>query len=156
MYVWLASEKGNLWDLWALDWVQKKAECLRFCTGRSVTLTGQRPVSFDIEYEFSSRNPYNFLQVTYYKVSSIKGLVGDPYMFFTNLHISTILFLLISWKSSKRQRQPLTRSSLQTPVTWRWGIILRSTDGWREWLKRISRTARLAMRNTGWEYWEGR
>lgn len=79
-----------MWDLWALNWVQKKAECLRFCTGRSVTLTGQLPVSIDIEYEFSSRNPYNFLQVTYYKVSSIKGLVGDPYVFFTT-HLHTFL-----------------------------------------------------------------
>lgn len=58
-----------MWDLWALDWVQQKAECLRFCIGRSVTHVGQLPVSADIEYEFSTRNPYNFLQVTYYKVS---------------------------------------------------------------------------------------
>lgn len=63
------SEKGNLWDLWALDWVQQKAECLKFCVGRSVSHVGQLPVSSDIEYEFGSRNPYNFLQVTYFKVS---------------------------------------------------------------------------------------
>lgn len=95
MCVWLASEKGNVWDLWALDWVQKKAECLRFCIGRSVTLTGQLPVSFDIEYEFNSRNSYNFLQVAYYKVSSIKGLVSDPYMSFTT-HLHTILHSLFT------------------------------------------------------------
>lgn len=67
------SEKDHLWDLWALDWVQQKAECLRFCVGRSVTPAGQLPVSSDIDYEFSSRNPYNFLQVTYYKVSYSSG-----------------------------------------------------------------------------------
>lgn len=120
MCVWLASEKGNLWDLWALDWVQKKAECLRFCIGRSVTLTGQLPVSFDIEYEFSSRNSYNFLQVAYYKVSSIKGQLVTPtcplLFIYTQIYI---LFLLISWKSFKRQHQPLIRSSLRTPVTWK-------------------------------------
>ncbi|XP_057690693.1 prolyl 3-hydroxylase 3 [Corythoichthys intestinalis] len=64
----LSTEDGNLWDLWALDWVQKKAECLRFCVGRSVCRVGQLPVSTDIEFEFGSRNPYNFLQVTYYKL----------------------------------------------------------------------------------------
>ncbi|CAF97824.1 unnamed protein product [Tetraodon nigroviridis] len=76
------SEKGNLWDLWALDWVQKKAECLRFCTGRSVTLTGQLPVSSDIEYEFSSRNPYNFLQVTYYKLEKYQKAASAAHTFF--------------------------------------------------------------------------
>ena len=65
------SEEGVLWDLWAQDWVQRRAECVRFCLGRYVTPAGQLPVSLDIEYEFSSRNPYNFLQVTYYKVSHI-------------------------------------------------------------------------------------
>lgn len=69
----LDSEEGRLWDLWAFDWMQQKAECMKFCIGRSVTITGQLPVSTDIEYEFSSRNPYNFLQVTYYKVSSSSG-----------------------------------------------------------------------------------
>lgn len=63
------SEDGSLWDLWALDWVQLKAECLRFCMGQSVSPAGLLPVSTDIDYEFASRNPYNFLQVTYYKVS---------------------------------------------------------------------------------------
>uniref|UniRef100_A0A669E6U2 procollagen-proline 3-dioxygenase n=1 Tax=Oreochromis niloticus TaxID=8128 RepID=A0A669E6U2_ORENI len=64
----LDSEQGTMWDLWALDWVHQKAECLRFCIGRSVTHVGQLPVSADIEYEFGTRNPYNFLQVTYYKL----------------------------------------------------------------------------------------
>lgn len=77
-YLSLDSERGNLWDLWALDWVQKKAECLRFCIGQSVTPTGQLPVSVDIEYEYSSRNAYNFLQVTYYKASSFKHLSVLP------------------------------------------------------------------------------
>ena len=65
----LDSEERSLWDLWALDWIQQRAECLRFCVGRSIPLVGQLPVSADIEYEFSHRNPYNYLQVTYYKVS---------------------------------------------------------------------------------------
>lgn len=60
---------GSLWDLWAVHWVQRKAECLRFCIGRSVTPAAQLPVSTDIEYEFNTRNAYNFLQVVYYKVS---------------------------------------------------------------------------------------
>ncbi|XP_077453750.1 prolyl 3-hydroxylase 3 [Stigmatopora argus] len=64
----LVTKDGNLWDLLALDWVQKKAECLRFCVGSSVSRVGQLPVSTDIDFEFDSRNPYNFLQVTYYKL----------------------------------------------------------------------------------------
>lgn len=62
------TETGSLWDLYALDWVQHRAECARFCLGRTVTPAGQRPVSVDIDYEFGTRNSYNFLQLTYFKV----------------------------------------------------------------------------------------
>lgn len=125
----LDSEKGSVWDLWALDWVQQKAECLRFCIGRSVTPAGQLPVSTDIDYEFGSRNPYNFLQVTYYKVSyfsgSHKGLCHDncyityiTFLFVESI-IHTLLFLHISWKSCRRRRQQLIPTLWPTPVTWR-------------------------------------
>ncbi|XP_068614785.1 prolyl 3-hydroxylase 3-like [Brachionichthys hirsutus] len=78
----LDSENGNLWDLWALDWIQQKAECLKFCMGLSVTHVGQLPVSTDIEYEFSSRNPYNFLQVTYYKVEKLQKAASAAHTYF--------------------------------------------------------------------------
>ncbi|KAM6994601.1 prolyl 3-hydroxylase 3 [Tautogolabrus adspersus] len=78
----LDSESGSLWDLWALDWVQQKAECLRFCIGRSVTPAGQLPVSADIEYEFGSRNPYNFLQVTYYKLEKLQKAASAAHTYF--------------------------------------------------------------------------
>lgn len=55
-------------DVWALDWIQRRAECIRFCLGQAVTPAGQLPVSSDIEYEFGTRNAYNFLQLTYYQV----------------------------------------------------------------------------------------
>ncbi|XP_051921029.1 prolyl 3-hydroxylase 3 isoform X2 [Hippocampus zosterae] len=76
------TEEGSLWDLWALDWVQKKAECLRFCVGRSVSHVGQLPVSTDIEYEFGSRNVYNFLQVTYYKMEKLKKAAAAAQTYF--------------------------------------------------------------------------
>ncbi|XP_030249535.1 prolyl 3-hydroxylase 3 [Sparus aurata] len=78
----LDSEKDHLWDLWALDWAQQKAECLRFCVGRSVTPAGQLPVSSDIDYEFSSRNPYNFLQVTYYKLEKLQKAASAAHTYF--------------------------------------------------------------------------
>ncbi|XP_061631607.1 prolyl 3-hydroxylase 3 [Phyllopteryx taeniolatus] len=78
----LDTEEGSLWDLWALDWVQKKAECLRFCVGRSVSHVGQLPVSTDIEYEFGSRNPYNFLQVTYYKLEKLQKAAAAAQTYF--------------------------------------------------------------------------
>lgn len=78
----LDSEEGSLWDLWTLDWVQQRAECLRFCIGRSVTPAGQLPVSTDIEYEFSTRNPYNFLQVTYYKLEKLHKAASSAYTYF--------------------------------------------------------------------------
>ncbi|KAM7383273.1 hypothetical protein PAMP_002940 [Pampus punctatissimus] len=78
----LDTEEGSLWDLWALDWVQQKAECLRFCIGRSVTPTGQLPVSTDIEYEFGTRNPYNFLQVTYYKLEKMQKAASAAQTYF--------------------------------------------------------------------------
>lgn len=78
----LDSEDNSLWDLWALDWIQQKAECLRFCMGRSITRTGQLPVSTDIEYEFSIRNPYNFLQVTYYKLLKLQKAASAAHTYF--------------------------------------------------------------------------
>ena len=67
------SEGESEWDLGALEWVQRRAECVRFCVGRSVSPGGMLPVSVDIDYEFGTRNPYNFLQVIYYKVSHSSG-----------------------------------------------------------------------------------
>ncbi|KAM9309711.1 prolyl 3-hydroxylase 3 isoform 2-T2 [Pholidichthys leucotaenia] len=76
------TEEGHMWDLWAMDWVQQKAECLRFCMGRSVTHVGQLPVSADIEYEFATRNVYNFLQVTYYKLEKLQKAASAAHTFF--------------------------------------------------------------------------
>ncbi|XP_017270866.1 prolyl 3-hydroxylase 3 [Kryptolebias marmoratus] len=78
----LESEEGNMWDLWALDWIQQRAECLRFCIGRFVSPTGQLPVSTDIEYEFDTRNPYNFLQVTFYKLEKLKKAASAAHTYF--------------------------------------------------------------------------
>nr|XP_019948520.1 PREDICTED: prolyl 3-hydroxylase 3 [Paralichthys olivaceus] len=78
----LDSEEGSLWDLWALDWVQQRAECLKFCVGRSVSPAGQLPVSTDIEYEFGTRNPYNFLQVTYYKLEKLQKAASAAHTYF--------------------------------------------------------------------------
>ena len=69
------SDDGSVWDLRSLEWLQRRAECLRFCVGRSVSPAGLLPVSVDIDYEFSTRNPYNFLQVIYYKVSHSSGYI---------------------------------------------------------------------------------
>ncbi|XP_021176071.2 prolyl 3-hydroxylase 3 [Fundulus heteroclitus] len=78
----LDSEEGSMWDLWALDWIQQRAECLRFCIGRSITPAGQLSVSYDIEYEFDTRNPYNFLQVTYYKLEKLKKAASAAHTYF--------------------------------------------------------------------------
>ncbi|CAL8258240.1 unnamed protein product [Boreogadus saida] len=78
----LDSEGGSLWDLQALEWVQQRAECLRFCVGRSVSPAGLLPVSIDIDYEFSTRNPYNFLQVIYYKLEKLQKAASAAHTFF--------------------------------------------------------------------------
>ncbi|CAL8247405.1 unnamed protein product [Lota lota] len=78
----LDSEGGSVWDLWALEWVQQRAECVRFCVGRSVSPAGLLPVSVDIEYEFSTRNPYNFLQVIYYKLEKLQKAASAAHTFF--------------------------------------------------------------------------
>ncbi|XP_074509369.1 prolyl 3-hydroxylase 3 [Sebastes fasciatus] len=78
----LDSAEGSLWDLWTWDWVQQRAECLRFCMGRSVTPAGQLPVSTDIDYEFGTRNPYNFLQVTYYKLEKLQKAASAAHTYF--------------------------------------------------------------------------
>ncbi|XP_060777591.1 prolyl 3-hydroxylase 3 [Neoarius graeffei] len=75
-------EKGSMWDLWTLDWIQQRAECIRFCLGRAVTPAGQLPVSSDIEYEFGTRNTYNFLQMTYYKLGKPKKAAAAAQTFF--------------------------------------------------------------------------
>uniref|UniRef100_A0A4W4FMJ6 procollagen-proline 3-dioxygenase n=1 Tax=Electrophorus electricus TaxID=8005 RepID=A0A4W4FMJ6_ELEEL len=76
------TEKGSNWDLWALDWIQQQAECIKFCLGRAVTPAGQLPVSTDIEYEFGTRNPYNFLQLTYYKLGKPQMAASAAHTFF--------------------------------------------------------------------------
>uniref|UniRef100_A0A3Q0S1J7 procollagen-proline 3-dioxygenase n=1 Tax=Amphilophus citrinellus TaxID=61819 RepID=A0A3Q0S1J7_AMPCI len=77
-----ADDRLCMWDLWALDWVQQRAECLRYCIGHSVTPVGQLPVSNDIEYEFGTRNPYNFLQVTYYKLEKLQRAASAAHTYF--------------------------------------------------------------------------
>ncbi|XP_065117233.1 prolyl 3-hydroxylase 3 [Paramisgurnus dabryanus] len=72
----------NLRDLWILDWVQLRAECVKFCMGRSVSPAGLLPVSSDIDYEFGTRNPYNFLQVTYYKLDKVQKAASAAHTFF--------------------------------------------------------------------------
>ncbi|MCI4374726.1 hypothetical protein PGIGA_G00009060 [Pangasianodon gigas] len=78
----LDREKGSNWDLWALDWIQQQAECIRFCLGRAVTPAGQLPVSSDIEYEFGTRNAYNFLQLIYYELSKPRKAAAAAHTFF--------------------------------------------------------------------------
>ncbi|KAG7277908.1 hypothetical protein CRUP_004687 [Coryphaenoides rupestris] len=71
-----------MWDLWVLDWVQQRAECVRFCVGQSMSPAGLLPVSMDIEYEFSTRNAYNFLQVIYYKLDKFQKAASAAHTFF--------------------------------------------------------------------------
>lgn len=127
---------GSLWDLGVLDWIQVRAECVRFCMGRSASPAALLPVSSDIEYEFGTRNPYNYLQVTYYKVKSViiiyeirpiiiryvnhntwKGL-SNPALAFCFVSLSS-LPPLYSWIKWTKQLQLLTRSLWPIRVTWR-------------------------------------
>ncbi|XP_036394032.1 prolyl 3-hydroxylase 3 isoform X1 [Megalops cyprinoides] len=78
----LDTEVSSIWDLWAMDWVQQRAECIRFCLNQAVSPAAQPPVSTDIQYEFGTRNPYNFLQVTYYKLGKIQKAVSAAHTFF--------------------------------------------------------------------------
>ncbi|KAG1947792.1 prolyl 3-hydroxylase 3 [Pimephales promelas] len=72
----------SLWDLGVLEWMQLRAECVRFCMGRSVSPAALLPVSSDIEYEFETRNPYNYLQVTYYKLGKMDKAASAAHTFF--------------------------------------------------------------------------
>ncbi|XP_066539393.1 prolyl 3-hydroxylase 3 [Hoplias malabaricus] len=78
----LDEEEGSVWDLWALDWIQQRAECIKYCLDQAVSPAGQLPVSTDIEYEFGSRNAYNFLQVTYYKLGKLQKAASAAHTFF--------------------------------------------------------------------------
>ncbi|KAI2655356.1 Prolyl 3-hydroxylase 3 [Labeo rohita] len=78
----LDKEDFTLWDLGILDWIQVRAECVRFCMGRSVSPAALLPVSSDIEYEFGTRNPYNYLQVTYYKLDKMAKAASAAHTFF--------------------------------------------------------------------------
>uniref|UniRef100_A0A8C1FAV6 procollagen-proline 3-dioxygenase n=1 Tax=Cyprinus carpio carpio TaxID=630221 RepID=A0A8C1FAV6_CYPCA len=65
-----------------LDWIQVRAECVRFCMGQSFSPAALLPVSLDIEYEFGTRNPYNYLQVTYYKLEKMAKAASAAHTFF--------------------------------------------------------------------------
>ncbi|XP_056331943.1 prolyl 3-hydroxylase 1 [Danio aesculapii] len=70
------------WDLGVLEWIQVRAECVQFCLSRSVSPAALLPVSSDIEYEFGTRNPYNYLQVTYYKLNKMTKAASAAHTFF--------------------------------------------------------------------------
>lgn len=70
------------WDLGVLEWIQVRAECVKFCMSRSVSPAALLPVSSDIEYEFGTRNPYNYLQVTYYKLNKMTKAASAAHTFF--------------------------------------------------------------------------
>ncbi|KAJ8392916.1 hypothetical protein AAFF_G00071200 [Aldrovandia affinis] len=78
----LDTETGGVWDLLAMQWAQLRAECVRFCLSRTISPAAQLPVSSDIQYEFDTRNPYNFLQVTYYKLGKVQRAVSAAQTFF--------------------------------------------------------------------------
>ncbi|KTF71700.1 hypothetical protein cypCar_00050022 [Cyprinus carpio] len=78
----LDKEDFTLWDLGILDWIQVRAECVRFCMGQSFSPAALLPVSLDIEYEFGTRNPYNYLQVTYYKLEKMAKAASAAHTFF--------------------------------------------------------------------------
>uniref|UniRef100_A0A8C1LVE1 procollagen-proline 3-dioxygenase n=1 Tax=Cyprinus carpio TaxID=7962 RepID=A0A8C1LVE1_CYPCA len=63
-------------------WIQVRAECVRFCMGQSFSPAALLPVSSDIEYEFGTRNPYNYLQVTYYKLEKMAKAASAAHTFF--------------------------------------------------------------------------
>uniref|UniRef100_A0A8C2J6B6 procollagen-proline 3-dioxygenase n=1 Tax=Cyprinus carpio TaxID=7962 RepID=A0A8C2J6B6_CYPCA len=75
-------EYFTLWDMGTLDWIQVRAECVRFCMGQSFSPAALLPVSSDIEYEFGTRNPYNYLQVTYYKLEKMAKAASAAHTFF--------------------------------------------------------------------------
>ncbi|KAG7335812.1 hypothetical protein KOW79_000505 [Hemibagrus wyckioides] len=78
----LDTEKGSTWDLWALDWIQRRAECIKYCLSQAVTPAGQLPVSSDIEYEFGTRNAYNFLQIIYFQLGKPRKAAAAAHTFF--------------------------------------------------------------------------
>lgn len=87
-----------------------------------------------------------------YKYDKSYLQILDATLYYSNTldTFSSHLFLYISWKSCIKQQQQLIPSLWPTPVTWRWGTTLRSTNGWREWQRRLFRTKRQRMRNIGW------
>ncbi|XP_069039156.1 prolyl 3-hydroxylase 3 [Lepisosteus oculatus] len=80
----LDSADGSLWDLAVFGLVQRRAECLKFCLEQRVTPSAIPPVSLDIQYEFTNRNPYNYLQVTYYKLGRLEKAVSAAQTFFVS------------------------------------------------------------------------
>ncbi|XP_062847929.1 prolyl 3-hydroxylase 3 [Trichomycterus rosablanca] len=78
----LDTEKGSMWNLWAMDWILQRAECIRFCLNQAITPSGQSPVSTDIEYEFGTRNAYNYLQLIYYKLDKPRKAASASHTFF--------------------------------------------------------------------------
>ncbi|GAA6094374.1 prolyl 3-hydroxylase 3 [Tachysurus ichikawai] len=78
----LDAEKGSTLDLWALDWIQQRAECIKYCLNRGVTPAGLLPVSSDIEYEFGTRNAYNFLQIIYFQLGKPRKAAAAAHTFF--------------------------------------------------------------------------
>lgn len=61
------------WDLNFVSVMLSRSACVKQCEESSLGALSRHRVSEDIKSEFHRRNPYNFLQRAYFKVSFLKG-----------------------------------------------------------------------------------
>nr|XP_006013743.1 PREDICTED: prolyl 3-hydroxylase 1-like [Latimeria chalumnae] len=59
---------GVVQDLVFFDKVLKRAECLKQCEVEKMGPASLHQVGEEVELEFKKRNPYNYLQVAYFKI----------------------------------------------------------------------------------------
>ncbi|XP_033899139.3 prolyl 3-hydroxylase 1 [Acipenser ruthenus] len=79
-----AAGGDSLSDLKFFWTVLRRAECLLFCERNQLEPTARSAVSEDVLADFESRNPYNYLQVAYYKLKKVEKAVSAAHTFFVS------------------------------------------------------------------------
>ncbi|MBN3299691.1 P3H3 hydroxylase, partial [Amia calva] len=75
---------GSLWELAVWGGLQRRAECLSYCLRGKVAPAALAPVSMETLQDFHSKNPYNYLQVTYYKLNRMDRAAAAAHTFYVS------------------------------------------------------------------------
>ncbi|GCC17100.1 hypothetical protein chiPu_0017449 [Chiloscyllium punctatum] len=77
-----SSEQNFFFDTNFFNTVLKKADCLKQCEEEKLGPYSMHQISEEMLLEFQKRNPYNYLQMAYFKIKKLDKAVAAAYTFY--------------------------------------------------------------------------